>query len=190
MPAGVVVVVATVLGLTGCDSEPSPTAASSPAAIVPAPPPAPQNPDEAYESALSVARESVRVNLDAYRAGNGDTSRLQDVATGEALTNQIAAVEHHAEQGYVVSGDITVEPLSHEVRTLETDGRDALRDIPYGDVLMTLCLDYSRFVLTGPDGSPGQRSGPARGVIEQHVVWLQADHAWKVRTAAATGGEC
>jgi hypothetical protein len=182
-----VVLVVAMLGAAGCSTTPTdatPSTDETTAAPDPLKPPAPQNANDAYDSALAVAQESVMITMDAYRAGDGDTSRLETVATGEALQNLIASVDSYVEQGYLADGGVTVEPLEHEVSTWEGGGAA----VPYGDVLLTLCFDYSGFILTDAAGEPAPRSGPTRGVFEQHVIWDGT--AWMVASAAATGEEC
>jgi hypothetical protein len=182
---GIVALAAVMLALTGCAAGSSSDEYVSPS-HAPAAPPAPQNEKEAVKGAAAAVQRSMDADMAVNVAGDGDTSSLKKVRTGESLKNSIAGVEHYAARKYKVSGKVTFE--LKEGNAESSDWQGILT--PFGEAHVTGCINYTDFVIKDAQGAPVPFDGPRRSLTQQNVLWDLVSKSWVVSSGALLGKAC
>lgn len=185
--------------LAGCSS-PAPQAAPTPEATAatatpqssadPAPTPtsaaAPTSESEAAVAAEATLAQFVEILNTVIAEQGASPERIDAVAVPPASTSVFTAAKAIADQGYVVTGEITSTVKDSYSGGLEADGTD----VPFGAVMITTCYDSSTRTVTLPSGEAAPQAPNPRGWSTATVVYSPAASAWFVRSVEDTGETC
>ena len=146
--AGCATALVATFALAGCVSAPTPTPSTSAATDAPV--------FASDEEALAAATEAYSAYLAAIDTvlaqGGGDTSKLADVASGEALVAETKTAEMYAERGYRSLGSTIFDSLKLQAIDGDGDGRTLVSTYLCSDVSAVDVLD-----LTGASIVPSDR---------------------------------
>lgn len=177
--------------LTGC-ATPEPTHTTTPPhTMTPTSTPtstsiaAPKSQDAAVAEGTSAFDRYLKLRATVNAAGGADTTPLETIATGQALTVAKADAGRVAQGKLVTKGRLTFSVTSAYASTL-TAGKTK---IPYGSANLTGCQDGSGYKIYNSDGSPAQQP---KGNYQLNVIAIYSPttSSWLVENVVATGKKC
>lgn len=184
------------LALAGCTPD-APTPTNSPSATstptptaTPTPTessaPAPQSEDEAIEGAQAAAERFIELSNSVAIDGGRNPERMTAVAVNPALQEQLDSAKAITDNGYVITGENTLEPQT----SYASDLTDAEALIPFGSVTIQGCYDSSGRTVKTANGADAPQPPDLRTIREVNLVYSTADSAWFVRTFIKADSTC
>lgn len=159
---------------------PTPTAVSAPASDT-----------DAIEAGYAVAKEYFRIWDETQSKHPNDMSKLEQIATGTALSTAEATIKNTASQGITVTGSTKytlISGLSYAAPA--TDANGAV-EAQFGQPILIGCLDYRGITAKKADGSTITLP-KAQRKTEVIVRYFTSDARWMVvdYSNAVEGTEC
>ena len=186
--------------LAGCTSTAAPTPGPSTTSPTPTPStgtkvPPPANEDEAIASAKDVLTKWFKVRGEVNAAGGTDTTPIESLSTGRALTvavesaNRIATGPLVNEDNVSVDGPSTTEgQITFE--TIAAYGQER-SGVENGLVTINACQDSTGYKIITNDGKPALvDQNNARLVYDYQVIYDAEKQAWLVSDLINTGSKC
>jgi hypothetical protein len=184
-----------VLALAGCTPDAAgPTSSPSATTATPTPTPTPtdagapvpQSEEEAVEAAKATVTKFISLsNAVAVEKGQ-NPERLSAVAIDPSLREQLDSAKAIADNGYVITGESTLEVQT----SYASDLTDAGTTVPFGSVTIQGCYDSSDRAVKTADGADAPQPASLRTIREINVIYSTADSAWFVRTFTKVDSTC
>lgn len=184
-----------ILALTGCTPDtPTPTNSPSAPTSTPTPTPtpsetsapAPQSEDEAVEAAQATVEQFIELSNTVAIEGGQNPDRLAVVAANPALQEQLTSASAIADNGYVITGESTLEVQN----SYAGDLTDAETTVPFGSVTIQGCYDSTDRTVRTADGADAPQPPDLRTIRDVNVIYSAADSAWFVRTFIKVDSTC
>lgn len=165
------------LTLSGCTSNnPGPaestaaTKAPIPTVITPLQSLAPVSEKQSIESAKAAYDEYLEVYTTIAAKGGKDETPLRGIAPGLINGGRASLMfASLAKTGSHTTGEIKYKFLDGKVSTFIPVSES--KEVPFGQVDMSLCVDVSGFHTIGPDGTDSGQVGPQQMLYTTQVVW-------------------
>lgn len=164
------------LALSGCTSEspvPDSTASTKapiPTVATPLQSQAPVSEQQSIESAKAAYDEYLEVYTTIAANGGKGEEALRGIAPGLINGGRASAMfASLAKTGSHKTGEIKYKVLDNKVSTFIPVSES--KEVPFGQVDMSLCVDRGDFHTIGPDGTDSGKVGPQEMLYTTQVIW-------------------